>query len=138
MISRELVGDVAAETEVELRLPLGTGMILKLGHDRFMSKRLSVTAAQLVINRSGTTRFIPAQKPGNLPPWAGEVSVFDQLGETRLVPTPGRGSPPLQAGKQFVTSRTTRIPTLPYRGPVQLGQRLVSWRVSNWYSCSRD
>ena len=85
-MSRELVGEAAAETEVELRPPLGTGMVPKSGHDRFMSERTSVNATQLVIDRSGTSRFTPLWKPG---------------------------SPLPQAGKHRVTSRTTRIPTPP-------------------------
>ena len=65
-----------------------------------MSERRSATAAQSVIDRSGTTQFTPVWKHDN--------------------PLP-------QAGKHCVTSRTTAVPTLPSRGPAQLGQRTVPW-----------
>ena len=67
-MSRELGGDAAAETDVELWLPLGTGRLPKAGHDRFMSGRPSVTAVRPVIDRSGRTQFMPVGKPGNPPP----------------------------------------------------------------------
>ena len=57
-MSRELGGDEAAETEVELRPPLGTGRLPKPRHDRFMSGRVSVTAVRPVIDRSGRTQYI--------------------------------------------------------------------------------
>ena len=92
-MSRGLVGEAAVETEVELRPPLGTGMLPKPGHDRFMSGRPSATEAQPVIDRSGRMQFMPVGKPGNPPPCAKEVSVFDRLGGTPTGRTPGRGRP---------------------------------------------
>ena len=90
-MSRELGGDAAAETEVELRPPLGTGRLPKPRHDRFMSGRVSVTAVRPVIDRSGRTQFRPVGKPENPPPWAGEVSVFDRRRGTAKGLIPERG-----------------------------------------------
>ena len=58
-MSQELGEDVAAETEVELWPPLGTGRLPKPGHDRFMS------GARPWLGRlsTGRTQVSPVGKP---------------------------------------------------------------------------